>query len=281
MRLVGMVLNRTAAVVLREEESLPIARAMRISAHTVHLGGDMAFGLAPTGGRQRREPQPAAPLRIGVTARSWIFPHAADPRQAQADYERTLAAALDRLIERHGAEVVFLPQVIGPATDDDRIVQRRIMGLLKHAHRATALDGNLAPEELVNAISGLDMVLATRFHSAIFAMLAHVPVIAIAYEHKTTGIMAWMGLRRWAIPIEQITATKLTALCAEMLAERAMVKRHLERAVEDMRQRAYTGAALCLAVAARMDTRLAMDAPGARSDPAGAIVPAAVDATDR
>jgi colanic acid/amylovoran biosynthesis protein len=244
MRLVGKVLDRTVAVVLREEESLPVARAMGIGERRVHLGGDMAFGLAAAVGRVGA--RPTGRLRIGVTARSWIFPNSDDPRQAQAAYERILAAAIDGLIERYDADICFLPQVIGPAADDDRIVQRRIMGLLRHAEHATLLERDLTPVELVSVIGGLDMVLATRFHSAIFTMLAHVPVVAIAYEHKTTGIMDSMGLRRWAIPIEQISVEELLRLCAAIQDERDAVAQHLERAVADMHRRANTSAALCI-----------------------------------
>lgn len=246
-RLVGAVLNRVAAIVVREEESLAVAKAMQIQPGKLHLYADMAFALAPLARRQLRPPATGAPLRIGVTARHYLFPHAADPQQAQTDYERTMAATLDYLIEEYKAEIFFLPQVIGPATDDDRPVQRRIAKLLHHPSQATLLEGNFSPLELIAHISTLDLVLATRFHSAIFTMLAHVPVVAIAYEHKTTGIMQLMGLNPWVLPIEQVTAADLKQRCTEILQQRTAVQQKIGHEVDLMCQRAYSGASFALA----------------------------------
>ena len=248
-RLVGKVLDRVAAIVLREEESLAVAQAMQIRPQKLHLYADMAFALAPTVKRQPRVSHSSQPLRIGVTARRYLFPHAADPQKAQAKYERTLAATIDHFTVRYCAEVVFLPQVIGPENDDDRIVQRRIASLLQHNRQVTLLEDNLSPNELIEQISGFDFVIATRFHSAIFTMLAHVPVVAIAYEHKTTGIMALLGLSQWVIPIEEVTAPALNQRCAALLQERDAVQQQIVQGVQWMSQRAAASVDLCLTIA--------------------------------
>lgn len=249
-QLTGWVLNHTATVVLREQESRPVAQAMGISARKVYAGGDMAFGLAQaTGGSHQQTGEGSSQLRIGVTARHWIFPNSADPAAAQAHYERTMAQTLDQLCARTRAEIVFLPQVIGPARDDDRIVQRRIRNLMGDPARVTLLEDDFAPAQLMGILAGLDIVLATRFHSAIFTMLANTPVVAIAYEHKTTGIMAAMQLDHWVIPIEAVTAPAITELCLELLAQRARVRQHLSVAVAAMAQRADASAAHALRAA--------------------------------
>lgn len=247
-RLVGKVLNRVAAIVVREEESLVVAQEMGIHPEKLHLYADMAFALAPDVTRPPQAKPTGNVLRIGVTARHYLFPHAADPRQAQADYEQTLATALDQLIEEHNAEIIFLPQVIGPETDDDRPVQRRVANLLRRADRVTLLEENLSPLEIIARISTLDLVVATRFHSAIFTMLAHVPVVAIAYEHKTTGIMQLMGLSPWVLPIEQVTAPDLYRRCCEILPQRAAVQQKIAQEVAAMCERALASVTFALAV---------------------------------
>ena len=248
-RLVGRILGRSAAIVLREQESLSVVRDLGIDLRKVHLGADMAFALAEPLEEAVLNRRPRSPMRIGVTARKWLFPRSTDARQAQESYERILIAAIDELVERYDADVVFLPQVIGPAGDDDRIVQSRIAGQLKHSARATVLREDLSPAELVRYIGGeLDLVIATRFHSAIFTMLANVPVVAIAYEHKTTGIMKAMGLSEWVIPIEQVDVPSLMQCCAAVCADYGAIKARLNDAVRDMSERAIAGAELCVSV---------------------------------
>ena len=277
--LVGMLLNKARLVVIREPESLPIAHAMSIDAHKIILGTDMAFalasqissesshcgrpqGIAPTPSPDvgaglapaRRATARVAPtnnpregrLRIGVTARAWWFPGCANPQQAQQRYEQELATALDAVISNNDAEIVFLPQVIGPYQDDDRIVHRRIAGLLYRPERAIVLDKDFSPEDLIAYIGGLDVVIATRFHSAILAMLANVPVLTIAYEHKTTGIMRQMGLSKWVTTIEQVTADKLVEMCALLLGEYEVLKEHLARAVGESSRQAHRSMMMCV-----------------------------------
>jgi len=248
-RLVGRVLNHVAAIIVREEESLAVARDMGIRPEILHRYADMAFALAPTTQQQTSAARPDAPLRIGVTARRYLFPHTADPAQAQAAYERTLATALDQLIARTNAEVIFLPQVIGPDNDNDRLVQRRIVNLLQDKRQVTLLENNFSPNELIEQISALDFVIATRFHSAIFTLLAHVPVVAIAYEHKTTGIMQLLGLSQWVIPIEQVTAADILERCAILLRERTTVRQQIAQGVQQMNQQAVASATFSLTFA--------------------------------
>jgi colanic acid/amylovoran biosynthesis protein len=247
-RIVGSILSRVAAVVLRESESLPTALAMGIDAKKITVTGDMAFALAPAHVRQAVTPPGPANarrIRIGVTARAWWFPGSRRPQQEQARYEQALVEALDHLIEQRDAEVVFLPQVTGPYEDDDRVVQRRIASRLCRPERATVLEKELSPEALIRFIGELDFVIATRFHSAILTMLANVPVIAIAYEHKTTGIMGQMGLGHWVTTIETVTAQKLITLSNQLAVDYESVKTQLARAVEGARQRALESAIVC------------------------------------
>lgn len=249
--LVGAVLRRTDAVVIRESESLATIQAMRIAPERLHLGADMAFALD----RDRPARRPMAPrsgrLRIGVTARNWAFPHSLDPQAAQRRYEDALVEALEWLLAVRDAEIIFLPQVIGPGNDDDRIVERRLAARLKRPDRARVIEDDLAPSKLIEMLGEMDMLLATRFHSAIFAMLARVPVVAIAYEHKTTGIMRRMDLGRWIVPIETVSGARLIELIEAQLAQREAVIATLNVRVAQERAQALASAAICRRVARR------------------------------
>lgn len=262
--LVGRVLSLTRVVVLREEESLPVARAMRLNPAKVIVGADMAF-LASWPEQTDRQPRDGdARLRIGVTARQRLFPLGVDPGDSQREYEAAIAGCLDALIAEQDAEVIFLPQVIGPGSNDDRIVQRRIRALLKEPQRAVTLEEDLAPQQLIALIGGLDLLIATRFHSAIFSLLAGTPVVAIAYEHKTTGIMNRMGLGRWVLPIDGLAAADLARRCAASIEEAAAIRAQIRRAVRFERVRGQDATQTCLhragVAAADNDTRLLAEA---------------------
>ena len=68
-------------------------------------------------------------------------------------------------------------------------------------------------ELLQEAIGRCDLVLAMRFHSALFALKAGVPVACLAYDPKVHGLMADAGLGGQAIDIaDWNAATILDAL---------------------------------------------------------------------
>jgi colanic acid/amylovoran biosynthesis protein len=70
---------------------------------------------------------------------------------------------------------------------------------------------------------GLDLLVGTRFHSVIFAMTASVPVLAIEYEHKTSGIMKDLGLDEWVHDITTVDGDTLTAALRRLFARRAEI----------------------------------------------------------
>ncbi len=46
----------------------------------------------------------------------------------------------------------------------------------------------------------MDLFLGTRLHSNIFALVAGVPVVAVAYQYKTFGLMEMIGLKHGPSP---------------------------------------------------------------------------------
>jgi len=71
-------------------------------------------------------------------------------------------------------------------------------------------------------------------HSNIFALSQGVPLIAIAYFHKTWGIMQMLGLERWVIDIEAVTPEGLINKLVELWQEREQIKQLIKIKVRDL-----------------------------------------------
>lgn len=138
---------------------------------------------------------------VGVTARSWL------DAKSQDRFERNMAEALDQIAKEYDARIVFIPQTtVMRHSDDDRIVQKRIYESMQEKGRAVFLEGAYTYQELLGIYGRLDLIIGTRFHSAIFALTGRVPALVIAYEHKAEGIMADLGLKEWVIDIRKVDA---------------------------------------------------------------------------
>jgi colanic acid/amylovoran biosynthesis protein len=156
---------------------------------------------------------PADARLVLVTARAYL------PPAQQAAYEAAVAAALGHILADPDAHVVLAPQTTSTYhEDDDRILQRRIAALAAHPRLHSVEDAEITHHEIMSLYAAADFMIGTRFHSVIFSLVAHVPVIAISYERKGRGIMRDLGLEHWVIDMADVTAENLGALYDELRA---------------------------------------------------------------
>jgi len=64
-------------------------------------------------------------------------------------------------------------------------------------------------EQLLSQIAATDIVVATRFHNVLLALLCNKPVIAISFHHKCESLMSAMGLSAYCQDINDLKADKL------------------------------------------------------------------------
>ena len=263
------LLRRSAFVAARELHSLSLLAAIGVR-RPVLLLPDMAFSEAgaevstslpgrpgastslpdrpggPTALTGRPETGMRAPLPeldallatgdalVGLTLMDWQTQNPGFVNQAR--YEDAVLALL-RHVAARGARVAIFAQCTGPtAGQDDRIIARRV------AARAYAeqlpvvfVDRALGPEQLRDAYARLDALVATRMHSAIFALGNGVPCLAIGYLHKSIGIMELLGLQRYVLAIDTLDTPALLARFDELWDRRSEVRRRLAERIPAVR----------------------------------------------
>lgn len=223
-RLVAFVLKRMTRILLREDTSMALLANMGVRTN-VSRAIDSGFLLRSRSKQALRKDYhiPPRKLLIGVTVRSWL------KDEAQTYYEKAVAKALDRLIGMSQVHVVFIPQVTAAKGDDDRLISHRVHDFMRHAEATTVIDDEPDHHRIKAMYDNLDILLGTRFHSVIFSLTSYVPVLAIEYEHKTSGIMRDLKLEQWVLKIEDVTAPKLTKLLWKLIRERARYRTQLQK----------------------------------------------------
>lgn len=199
----------------------------RPNAKKVAVCPDMAFALGERDpDREARDPGLPHPV-LAVTMRTWDFPGVRRPaalKMGQAYFDGMLEASRRFIRERDGS-VLILPQVRGPwPYEDDRIISGRFaeeLGRVSDASRVrlVELPDAVPPGRIIGILRGVDAVLATRLHSAIFALLAgRVPAV-IGYQPKSAGTMGLLGLDSFCLDISRTDPDGLTSLIAASLRE--------------------------------------------------------------
>ena len=67
----------------------------------------------------------------------------------------------------------------------------------------------LSVEQLLPQIAATDIVVATRFHNILLALVLNKPVIAISFHHKCASLMSDMGLEEYCHDINRMNAGRL------------------------------------------------------------------------
>ena len=221
--------------------------AQPLASLLVDIVPDPALSLAPAGRAEARACLEAAGLvddgrpLIGVAPRRWcpsrrrLVPQKLRATLGLRDDHggvegrrlvAVLASALDELVERHGAKIVFLPTYRLQHEADDRVADEVSRAL--RTGPATVL--RLDDAALYKAVCAeLSLLVAGRMHPAILAAAAGTPVLPLAYNPKFAGLFALLGREEHVVQVaDPVGAADPIALAG--LAERAWRAGPVERA---------------------------------------------------
>ncbi|GAC1299943.1 MAG: polysaccharide pyruvyl transferase CsaB [Vulcanimicrobiaceae bacterium] len=145
----------------------------------------------------------------------------------------TIAAAIDRLSDRHGARVAFVPFGGTPDAEASTLIIRAC----KSQPMLVALDGL---DAVAAAISRAKLVVGIRLHALILAVRFGVPFLAVPYDPKVTGLMDDIRypLEPFWIPGQRLPAAELARTVDEAWARRDELAAHLRVAATEQRARA-------------------------------------------
>jgi colanic acid/amylovoran biosynthesis protein len=177
---------------------------------------------------------------LALTARPWNFPEAKGLRGRQEKQRNYLAVLEEACLEFHKkwrGSIAIVPQARGPGLrEDDRMDSRTIWQRLRRlipAQNVAYLDlpPIISPSDLIRIISQTDIILATRFHSALFGMVLGIPVISIAYQPKSVSALEWLDLDDWSLAMNDLSTEKIIRLMERIFQEGIHLREKIKRQV--------------------------------------------------
>lgn len=202
---VAQTLQRAQLVLVRDRLSYEWALTRGVRAL---LGEDLAvLVLAPD-----HAPLPRERARLGLSLRPGLSP-------ANIAVLRRALRTLSR-----DFELVFLPF---QADQDLAVLQELALPIpVAEVHR---------PDDLLQALSGVDIVLGMRLHSLVFALLCGVPFCALSYDPKIESFLSRIEEVcaypiRWWSTSDILTEGALVQQILELSARRVELQEHLRQA---------------------------------------------------
>jgi polysaccharide pyruvyl transferase WcaK-like protein len=220
----------------RDQSTLQYLKQMGFSAHNDRVYPDLAFSLP-----EALLPHEALPKTrrsvVGIGLMEYAGRYSVD-RPSHAIY----IAYLENLVTfvkwllAHEYDVRLL---IGDGPD--KAVTQEFRSLLK-SHAVMCGEGRIIDEpassleHLLSELADTDIVVATRFHNALLALLLNKPVISISFHHKCVSLMSGMGLAEYSLDINDLRADRLIEQFCKLEKDAGTLKPMIRRKTERCRQ---------------------------------------------
>jgi colanic acid/amylovoran biosynthesis protein len=232
-------------VFAREAHSLQLLRQLVAPEwqRRIALCPDMAFylsaGTEPLVAPAR--PTHSAQPTLAMNLREWAFPEYSSAAERHAGRERYLNAltcAGAWFIERHRGRVIVMPQALGPdPSEDDRAICQAFVERVRARANEPALvqfvnPGTASLSDYLRLLSQVTLVVGTRLHACILAMLAGAPAISVGYQAKSQGTLAMLGLQDLNLDIAEVTTERLVSAMERVLADREALVVQIAQQVE-------------------------------------------------
>ncbi|MFH1038809.1 MAG: polysaccharide pyruvyl transferase family protein [PVC group bacterium] len=184
--------------------------------------------------------------RLALTLRDWNFPGVKGEKQKEQKREEYLAALLETsasFLDQFGGTVIIVPQVKGPGNlENDTLISKEFW------EKSRQLEGRknillfpperlTSPYDIIDLFSRSDLVVATRFHSALFALVASTPFISIGYQHKSSGMLRALGLEDFLVDIEAVSCEQIMSLIRPILNRPDDIRSQINSTVNSTRRR--------------------------------------------
>ncbi|MBQ7132343.1 MAG: polysaccharide pyruvyl transferase family protein [Oscillospiraceae bacterium] len=195
------ILKRAKLIVLRDSVSYGYVREFMKDSHDkIFLAADACFAHKLDGVVKPSERRNT----IGFTPLSYKYPNSADPEKDKENYMSSLVKFFDMLMEKDEAlSVEFFPQLYNKHSDMPLI--NDFISRMKYPDRTIVFSDKESGVKQQMEIANMKMMVATRYHSAVFSCKMCVPCLCIAYEHKAFAMMKSFDLEDCTIDINNVS----------------------------------------------------------------------------
>ena len=229
-RAVRDALNASAVVTVRDRLGYQLLEDVGVTKE-IHLTADPALLLEPQELPTHALHAEGVELEHNLVGFAVREPGPAAPDIDPDKYYALLAQAADFIIERYGADVVFVPM---EKTDVQH--SHAVVAHMQNAERAEILRRRYSPRQVLDIMGRFEFAVGMRLHFLIFAALRGVPFAALPYASKVTGLLE--DLEMEALPLGTMAVGQLIARIDRSWDTRDEIRASLGQRLPGLRGRA-------------------------------------------
>ncbi|CAI8719436.1 polysaccharide pyruvyl transferase family protein [Methylocaldum szegediense] len=197
-RAMNWTISHAKAVIVREPISRDVLASLGADSSRLRIAPDIAFYMGANLTQRLRillERHRLASNRFWVvTVRKW--PTRTGLEEQTARFIREMEVLVRRILERgHTERIALVAHTLGPIPIECDIEPTRQLAERLKDLPVVFIDEDFSPEELAALYGEAELLIGTRFHSVVLALVAGTPALAVSYfGPKATGIMNMLGM---------------------------------------------------------------------------------------
>jgi polysaccharide pyruvyl transferase CsaB len=217
-------------ITVRDRQGYRLLEDVGVS-REIHLTADPAFLLEREELSEEALKSEGVELDRPLVGFSVREPGPAAPDIRTDEYYALLANAADYMVERYGAEVVFVPM---EKTDVQH--SHGVVAHMQNAERAEVLRRRYSPGQILDLMGRFEFAVGMRLHFLIFAAIRGTPFAALPYASKVTGLLD--DLEMGTPPLGSVGIGQLIARIDRSWDTRADIRSKINQRLPDLRARA-------------------------------------------
>lgn len=183
--LTKLILNKVDLITLRDEDSRQYLEGMKVKNKNIVVTADPVFTLEPVSNHRvmeilENENIPLNERYIGFSIRKW---------KDDENLIDIVSKTIDFIISKYNTKVILIPMHY----PEDLDISLNILGRVKNKD-CFVLKDKYTVEEIMGIIKMLDLIVAMRLHSLIYAATQEVPIVGLSYDPKVEGILNSLGM---------------------------------------------------------------------------------------
>jgi polysaccharide pyruvyl transferase WcaK-like protein len=159
----------------------------------------------------------------------------------KANYPALVYGIIDYFMKNESAIVLLVPHVFSPkgTVESDPDVCRAVYEKLRHKYenRLFVVSDKYDQGQIKYIIGMSDFFIGSRMHACIASISQGIPVAAIAYSKKFSGVFESIGLADCVIDARYLDGGEALRKVAEIFKRRDQIRKHIEDTMPQVKQR--------------------------------------------
>ena len=230
------ILNKVDLITLRDEGSREYVESLGVKNKNIHVTADPVFTLLPSPKEEvnqifKAEKIPNDKKIIGISVRQW---------KGSDNLVEVISKSIEYMLKKYDVNIVLIPMHYPEDLDISFEVEKMV-----NNEGCYVMRERYSVEEIMGVIKELEIIIAMRLHSLIYAATQEVPIVGLVYDPKVEGILHSLGME-YMCNVEDLTYEELIENVDYVWKNRIELKEKLRLQDEDLKKKALSNVRMAL-----------------------------------